>query len=119
MLGTAEEYYFRGLDKAQQGDLRAAIEDYTEAVRLDPAYAKAYCMRAAARAREGNLSAAIQDYTEAIRRDATYLWPRIGETCDRCERALLEPVETCPAPVAARVTSWCPGCAAQFLDGVP
>ena len=44
-----------------------AIADYTEAIRLDPKYAKAYNNRGAAYKAKGQHDRATSDFTEAIR----------------------------------------------------
>jgi tetratricopeptide (TPR) repeat protein len=46
------------------------MADYTQAIRLDPKWARAHCGRGIAHQRRGALDKAIADYTEAIRLDA-------------------------------------------------
>jgi tetratricopeptide (TPR) repeat protein len=55
--------------KGRNGDLPAAIADFTEAIRLDPKNAMAYFNRAFARQNKGDLEGAIADYNEVIRLD--------------------------------------------------
>ncbi|MDR1318695.1 MAG: tetratricopeptide repeat protein [Treponema sp.] len=43
-----------------------AIADYTQAIRLNPEYAKAYNNRGATYRRKGDIDRAIADYTRAI-----------------------------------------------------
>ena len=47
-LDSAETAYNRGWDYAEQGDYENAIEEYDEAIRLDPQLAEAYNNRGAA-----------------------------------------------------------------------
>jgi tetratricopeptide (TPR) repeat protein len=49
------------------GDRQGAIQDYNEAIRLNPKDAFAYTNRGNARADLGDRQGAIQDYNEAIR----------------------------------------------------
>lgn len=63
---TAEEFFIRGL-KREKNDFDGQIEDYSEAIRLNPQYASAYHNRGIASAGEMNFYGAISDYTEAIR----------------------------------------------------
>ena len=57
----------KGVDYAEQGDYEKAIEQFDEAVRLDPQDAKAYGNRGSAYSALGKYQQAIQDYDEAIR----------------------------------------------------
>src|SRR5260221_1553583 len=66
---NAKEYHDRAEARAKEGKLDEAIQDLTEAIRLDPKYATAYCSRGGALLFKGEYNAAIQDLTEAIRLD--------------------------------------------------
>jgi tetratricopeptide (TPR) repeat protein len=57
----------RGLAYVKKGEYDRAIQDYDEAIRLDPNFAKAFNNRGAAYAAKGENDRAIQDYDEAIR----------------------------------------------------
>src|SRR5262245_17305011 len=46
---SAEQLFVRALGKQKSGDLDGAIEDYTEAIGLNPNYVEAYNNRGAAR----------------------------------------------------------------------
>lgn len=72
---TAQEWVEQGLSAVDPDE---SIRCYTEALRLNPAYAAAYTnrgialeakgnMAAVQRANEGDLDGAIEDYTEALR----------------------------------------------------
>jgi hypothetical protein len=54
------------------GEYKKAIEDYTEAIRLDPLYALGYHNRGVAYYQLGEYQEAIKDYDEAIRLDPLY-----------------------------------------------
>ncbi len=69
---TPREFFNRALNKYKQGDYQGAIEDYTQAIRLDPNYAKAYHGRGIARYDLGDLQEAMADYNQAIRLDPNY-----------------------------------------------
>jgi tetratricopeptide (TPR) repeat protein len=60
-------YYNRGVARHEQGDLDAAIQDYTKAIALNPQHTWAYNNRGVARSDQGDLDAAIEDYTTAIK----------------------------------------------------
>ena len=65
---TAEEYFLRGNDYAFQGQHEKAIQDYDEAIRLNPQFADAYYNRGTAYGRDlGQYGKAIKDFDEAIR----------------------------------------------------
>lgn len=62
----AEEYLVDGFKKFKQGAYEAAIEDYDQAIRLNPDYVMAYNFRGIAYASTGELQAAIEDCSKAI-----------------------------------------------------
>jgi tetratricopeptide (TPR) repeat protein len=49
-----------------------AIEEYSEAIRLDPRFGRAYCGRGTAYLKKRDFDAAIADYSEAIRMNPTF-----------------------------------------------
>lgn len=65
----AERYFYKGLAKAEVGDLEQAIHNFTKVIELDPAAANAYYNRGLACAQIGDLQQAIWDYTRAIQLD--------------------------------------------------
>ena len=54
---------------ANAGKQQAAVEQYREALRLNPKYAKAYCNLGAALSTLGRLPEAIEQYRQALRPD--------------------------------------------------
>jgi lipoprotein NlpI len=66
----AAMYNNRGVAWKEKGNLGLAIEDYDQAVTIDPAFANAYDNRGAALGAKGDLDAAISDFDRAIRLDA-------------------------------------------------
>ena len=56
----------RGTARQLKGDLDGAIQDFTEAIRLEPDYARAFHDRGATRARKGDAAGAQQDNSRAI-----------------------------------------------------
>ena len=52
---------------SEMGPVNGALQDYTEAIRLEPDNADAFLNRGIARADKGDVDGALQDYTEAIR----------------------------------------------------
>jgi Flp pilus assembly protein TadD len=64
----SEDFYLnRGMNRVQQGDYQGAIEDFTEAIRLNPNNAEVYKMRGIVRLVLGEGQAAITDLTQVIR----------------------------------------------------
>jgi tetratricopeptide (TPR) repeat protein len=63
----------RGLLHAEQGDERAAIADYTVALRAQPANAAALYLRGAAHDRQSERASALADYSEALQREPDLL----------------------------------------------
>ena len=83
--------YNRGDARSEKGDLDGALQDYTEAIRLQPDDAAAYYNRGAIRHEKGDLDGALQDYMEAIRlrpdyADAYYRGVARRQTADRRAR---------------------------------
>ena len=64
----ARSHYLRGLGAAQtHEDFESAVQQFTEAIRIDPDYAEAYVARGCARLHNFNeFSLAIDDHTRAI-----------------------------------------------------
>jgi tetratricopeptide (TPR) repeat protein len=61
-----------GVSEEKKAVYDRAIADFTQAIRLDPANAKAYKERGDAYAGKGDLDRAIANYNQAIRLDPTY-----------------------------------------------
>src|SRR5262249_1146957 len=67
-IGPGEKVYSeRGLARLRQGKYKAAIQDFTQAVRMAPTDSEAYFNRGVAYLRARDNDAAIADFTEAIR----------------------------------------------------
>src|SRR5713226_5789339 len=64
---SAEDFYNRGVTRASAGDYRGAVEDFTQALRVNPNAAEAYMGRGFARAELKDYPAAIEDFTQALR----------------------------------------------------
>jgi tetratricopeptide (TPR) repeat protein len=64
---SAKEYQSRAETLVEEGKLDAAIEDFTEAIRLDPKNGVAYISRGVVLGLKGQYTTSIQDLTEAIR----------------------------------------------------
>lgn len=62
----AEECFERGFTKSQQGDYKAAIQDYTETIRLNRQFTEAYYWRGDACLNLGEDDIAVQNYQKAI-----------------------------------------------------
>ena len=60
------KYYARGIAASEKGEVELAIEDYTEAIALNPEFAEAYYQRGLAYSKKGEIERAIEDYTKAI-----------------------------------------------------
>jgi tetratricopeptide (TPR) repeat protein len=66
-ISLAKAFYDRGLAYAHKGDYDRAIQDYDQALGLDPAFAYPFYGRGWVYARKGNYDHAIQDYDQALR----------------------------------------------------
>ncbi len=63
----AENYFRQGLDKFNRGDYRSAIEDFNQALQINPEFAEAYKYRAKSRYSKGDYLGAIKDYSQVLR----------------------------------------------------
>ena len=62
-------WFYCGKDWSSKGEQDKAIENYTEAIRLDPDYVNAFIGRGVSWGEKGEYDKAIADYDEAIRLD--------------------------------------------------
>jgi tetratricopeptide (TPR) repeat protein len=65
-------YFHRGLNRHTFGDIKGAIEEYNQALLLQPNFAEVYYKRGISRHKLGDLKGAIADYTQAINLNSTY-----------------------------------------------
>ena len=63
---TAEEYMSSGASKFYLDDMKGAIVDYTNAIKIDSNFVEAYRKRGLAKETLKDFSGAIVDYTKAI-----------------------------------------------------
>ncbi len=68
---SAQEYFERALAR-KADDFDGKIADYTEAIRLNPQFARAYGNRGNTRFDKGDVDGAITDYNEIMRLDPHY-----------------------------------------------
>ena len=66
-LSNKELYHARGLSRIKVEDWVGAIEDFDEALAIDPSYADAFWGRAIARSHIGDVLGAIADYTQTLK----------------------------------------------------
>ena len=66
---SAEGHRLRGNAFFETEDYESAVDEYSEAIRLDPGFANAYNGRGAALGIQGQHKRAIEDFNEAIRLD--------------------------------------------------
>ena len=64
---TAEQSLERGINAQCEGDLEGALQDFDEAIRLNPDLAMAFSNRSNIRGEQGDLEGAMRDCDEAIR----------------------------------------------------
>lgn len=64
---SATDFYNRGVDKYQAGDLRGALAEFDEAIRLQEDFVSAYVNRANIKDDLGDPSGALVDYANALK----------------------------------------------------
>ncbi|MCU0518516.1 MAG: tetratricopeptide repeat protein [Oscillatoria sp. Prado101] len=80
---SAEDLFNKGMNKIETADYKGAIEDFTQALALQPNMPDAYYFRGLARDLLEDNQGALQDYSEAIRltpsgQDSTYAYNNRG-----------------------------------------
>lgn len=70
--GDPEPFYDRAGASYLKGDYERAIQDYDQAIRLNPRFAKAFCNRGTTYAGKSDYDHAIQDFDQAIRLDPSF-----------------------------------------------
>ena len=69
---SAQDYFDAGRSADANSNLSLAIQDFTQAIRLDPSDAKAYFHRGNVYFELGDLDRAAQDYAQAINLNPQY-----------------------------------------------
>ena len=69
---TSEAYFKAGGDKYLVGNFKEAIENYTEAIRLNPNFVLAFFNRGAAKSKIKDNKGAIADYSKTIQLDSLF-----------------------------------------------
>ena len=69
---NATDLFNSGLDKAERGNLKGAIADWTKAIDIYPRYAHAYYNRGIAKRLLDDYEGAISDYSKAIALNPNY-----------------------------------------------
>lgn len=64
---TAEDFLNLAGASAEEGDYVKAVQNYNQAISLDPSFARAYGNRGLVRANLGDQWGAIQDYQQAAK----------------------------------------------------
>jgi tetratricopeptide (TPR) repeat protein len=65
-LISSQEVYQRGFSYARAGFLDDAINDFTQAISIDPAFLEAYIARAYARSQIGDIQGGIEDFQRVV-----------------------------------------------------
>lgn len=85
---TSESYFKKGETKKNEGNYKAAIEEYTNAVKADPQNFNAILQRAYCFNMLSDYESAIKDYTKVIeiKRDQKYAYLSRGSTKNKLKR---------------------------------
>ncbi len=117
-------YRGRGYWKDRKGDYDAALEDFNEAIRLDPAHVEGYDYRSSAWKNKGNYERAIADLDMSIRLDPTYAaaYYRRGEIYQQkgdLDRARADYNSALTLPTKDRIAQWAQDSAREKLASLP
>jgi WD40 repeat protein/serine/threonine protein kinase len=77
---TARDYFVRAKERLLKGEGESAIEDFSEAIRLDPTMADAFLNRGHAWFWRGEHDKALDDYTETIRANPNWDVPYLDRS---------------------------------------
>lgn len=66
---NAKDFHNRGIEKTQQNDYTGAIEEFNQALRINPNSVDTYIARGVVRLKRGDTHGAIADYNQAIQLD--------------------------------------------------
>ena len=69
---NAKDLHNLGIEKAEQKDYKGAIEEFNQALRINPDAANTYTSRGFVRYKLGDTQGAIADYNQAIQSDPSY-----------------------------------------------
>jgi tetratricopeptide (TPR) repeat protein len=69
---NAKDLHNQGIEKAEQKDYKGAIEEFNQALRINPDAANTYTSRGFVRYQLGDTQGAIADYNQAIQSDPSY-----------------------------------------------
>jgi tetratricopeptide (TPR) repeat protein len=72
LTSPGESYLEQGIRHYKAGDNVKALEDYNQAIKLDPKYADAYKYRAVVYRELGDRTKALADYSQALKLDPKY-----------------------------------------------
>jgi tetratricopeptide (TPR) repeat protein len=113
-------YRGRGYWKDRKGDYDAALEDFNEAIRLDPSHVEGYDYRSSVWKNKGNLERAIADLDMSIRLDPTYAaaYYRRGEIYrlkGEIEKARADYNAALTLPTKDRIAQWAQDSAREQL----
>ncbi len=70
---SEQGYYESGMEKANLGDYKGALDDYTEVIKINPSNARAYYNRSLAKNNQKNHTGAIDDLSHAIILDLKFV----------------------------------------------
>jgi|SRR5579863_1809395 len=74
----AAAFYNRANKYLRKSDAKRAIQDYSQAIRLNPSYVQAFVNRSIANRAIGETASAIADYRQSVKLDASFSTHGIG-----------------------------------------
>jgi len=69
---TADDFFIKATDKYYNKDLKGAIADLSQAIKINPNYAEAYSNRGNVRDDLGDKQGAVADFNQAIKINPNY-----------------------------------------------